>query len=115
MKNVINDAVVIHHVGRKLSVIRRMNIDIAIKDIETGEELTYDYALLHPKWVAPLKCNCGIKNCRKIIRRLPSNSPVVQRLRRLAKAAVKNTFKVKQPLLRTNNKALIRMIRKLQR
>jgi len=39
---------------------------IALRDIKTGEELCYDYAMAtaHPY---ELKCNCGNKNCREII------------------------------------------------
>jgi len=39
---------------------------IALRDIKTGEELCHDYAMTtaHPY---RLKCNCGSKNCRKII------------------------------------------------
>lgn len=42
---------------------------IAVRDIQPGEEVTYDYATseldenLWPAW----ECNCGAPNCRKII------------------------------------------------
>lgn len=75
------------------------DFDIAIKDIKAGEELTYDYGLILPKWVKPLRCNCGSKNCRKIIRRESKNSRVVIKLNSLARNAAKNLFKIKQPLL----------------
>lgn len=41
--------------------------DKAARDIRKGEELTYDYSIL----VAPderIRCRCGSKNCRKIIK-----------------------------------------------
>jgi len=40
--------------------------DIAKRDIKKGEEITSDYSL---EGVAEMnfKCNCGSKNCRKII------------------------------------------------
>ena len=39
---------------------------VAIKDIKKGEEITCDYATIN---TCPyrLECNCGSKNCRKII------------------------------------------------
>jgi SET domain-containing protein len=40
---------------------------IALRDIAAGEELTSDYAELSPKnW--SMKCNCGAKNCRSIVK-----------------------------------------------
>jgi uncharacterized protein len=40
---------------------------VALRDIAAGEELTIDYALLSPKtW--SMKCNCGAKNCKGIVR-----------------------------------------------
>jgi len=40
---------------------------VAMRDIEPGEEITYDYAMtdLDPDW--SMQCNCRAKNCRKII------------------------------------------------
>jgi len=40
---------------------------MALRDIEAGEELTYDYATLDSgEW--EFKCSCGASECRKIIR-----------------------------------------------
>jgi len=42
---------------------------LARKDVRTGEEITWDYALnIWEEWVAPVPCKCGTENCRKIIR-----------------------------------------------
>ncbi len=40
---------------------------VAIKEIETGDEVTYDYALAesNPRFI--MKCKCGNKNCRSIV------------------------------------------------
>lgn len=39
----------------------------ALRDIEAGEELTLDYAQFSTKdW--EMKCNCGAKNCKGIVR-----------------------------------------------
>ena len=40
---------------------------IAIKDIDVGEELVFDYAF-NETYHDSMKCNCGSKNCRKIIK-----------------------------------------------
>ena len=39
---------------------------VAMNDIKKGEELMFDYAMMvNDHW--EMKCNCGQKNCRKII------------------------------------------------
>jgi len=38
---------------------------IAIKDIQPGEELCFDYAF-NENVIEPFECNCGSKNCREI-------------------------------------------------
>ena len=40
---------------------------VAIKNIENGEEITWDYSttIRGDEWV--MRCECGSKNCRKII------------------------------------------------
>jgi len=46
------------------------NIDgdfVAIKDVARGEELAYDYGLVHTKPSFKLTCKCGVANCRKRI------------------------------------------------
>ena len=42
------------------------NCDVAIKDIKGGEEITTDYLKEVPE--LNVKCNCGSKNCIRIIR-----------------------------------------------
>lgn len=39
---------------------------IAIRDIEPGEEITFDYAMCESSEYE-IKCNCGSSNCRKVI------------------------------------------------
>ena len=43
------------------------NCDIALKNIRKGEEVTSDYAKIGA--FVHFKCNCGSKNCQKIIAR----------------------------------------------
>lgn len=75
-------------------------MDIAIKDIESGEELTFDYSLvLSPRWPLSFRCNCGTKNCRSVIPKFALNSKMLNNLSLLAKEAEKNSVRLNQPLL----------------
>lgn len=40
---------------------------VAIRDIQPGEEITFDYAMTDCDPDDYFKCNCGAKNCRKVI------------------------------------------------
>lgn len=40
--------------------------DVAIRDISKGEEITADYSKELPPGFS-MKCNCGSKNCQKIV------------------------------------------------
>lgn len=41
---------------------------VALKDIKEGEEITIDYSIIEGDDMWEMECNCGEKNCRKIIR-----------------------------------------------
>lgn len=41
---------------------------VALKDIKEGEEITIDYSIIEGDDLWEMKCNCGNKNCRQIIR-----------------------------------------------
>lgn len=41
---------------------------IALKDIKEGEEITVDYSTIEGDALWEMKCACGERNCRKIIR-----------------------------------------------
>ena len=41
---------------------------VALRDIKRGEELTFDYSLNEADIFWNFKCNCGSKNCRKVIK-----------------------------------------------
>lgn len=47
--------------------IRKQSEMFALRDIEKGEELTYDYSLTIAPTVWSMKCKCGSKNCRKVL------------------------------------------------
>jgi uncharacterized protein len=41
----------------------------ARKDLRSGDELTWDYALnIWEEWVGPVPCKCGAERCRRTIR-----------------------------------------------
>lgn len=81
------------------SLSARDEMDIAIFDIESGHELTYDYGLLMGKIDCALMCKCNEPSCRKIITRANNSSKVTKNLTKLARDAEKFTAKVRQPLL----------------
>ncbi|MEK9178010.1 MAG: SET domain-containing protein-lysine N-methyltransferase [Patescibacteria group bacterium] len=41
---------------------------VALKNIKKGEEITIDYSITEMDELWHMKCKCGNKNCRKIIR-----------------------------------------------
>ena len=43
---------------------------VAIRDIEVGEELTYDYQFMdtEPSFYDGINCRCGTKKCRGVLR-----------------------------------------------
>lgn len=88
-----------HSCNPNTSHCSRIGMDIALRDIKKGEEITYEYAFLLLSG-EKLVCNCESKNCRKVIKRLSENSRVIKRLYRLANQAAKDINKVKQPLLK---------------
>ncbi len=61
--------------------------DVALRDLEAGEEVTYDYGLILPAANPPLECRCGRPACRGTIGRLPAGDPRALELRERARAA----------------------------
>ena len=49
--------------------IKHENELYALRDIQAGEELSYDYSTTVPKYKAwwKMRCHCKSKNCRKVI------------------------------------------------
>src|SRR5258706_445498 len=58
----------LNHSCNPNSGIRNKVEIVALRDIEKGEEITLDYSITEadPYW--KMKCKCGNRNCRKIIR-----------------------------------------------
>ncbi len=81
-------------------------MDIAIRDIDYAEELTFDYCtIMSPKWPTVFKCCCGSVKCRGIIPTI-YKPEMINKLFLLAKNAKKHSKEVNQPLL-SNNKIKI--------
>jgi SET domain-containing protein len=48
--------------------VRGVRRTLALKDLQSGDELTWDYAVnIWEEWVAPVSCHCGAENCRGAI------------------------------------------------
>ena len=47
---------------------------VALRDIQTGEELTLDYGLVYDDRMPPFECRCGSPLCRGVIRGIPGNT-----------------------------------------
>jgi len=47
--------------------IRKRSELFALRPIGGGEEITYDYSVTIAPTVWQMKCNCGSKNCRKVL------------------------------------------------
>jgi len=77
----------------------RDEMDIAVFDIQKGQELTYDYGLLMGKIDSNLMCRCGQPICRGIIKQINNSSKITKNLAILAKNAEEFTPKIRQPLL----------------
>ena len=47
-----------------------LTLVVAIRDIEVGEELTYDYQFMdtEPSFYDGINCKCGTKKCRGVLR-----------------------------------------------
>ncbi len=71
---------------------------IAIRDIEPGEELSYDYMLYDGEGEAP--CHCGAKNCRGTL-----YSPAEVRRKKRAEERAKKKARGKQKKSRTRKKS----------
>lgn len=47
----------------------------ALKDLKEGDELTIDYSIIEGDELWEMKCSCGEKNCRKVIKSIQSLPP----------------------------------------
>ena len=70
--------------------------EIAVRDIQPGEELTCEYGTLN--LIAPMPCGCGASNCRGVIRRDDAEH-YFERWDAEARAAFTLAASVPQPLL----------------
>lgn len=47
--------------------IRGLNKIVAMRTIQPGEEITWDYEMTEKSWWFRMKCKCGQPQCRKVI------------------------------------------------
>lgn len=64
----INHCVFFNHSCDPNTGIKGRVTVVALRNIKKGEEVTFDYSLNEGDIFWRLKCNCGHKNCRKVIR-----------------------------------------------
>lgn len=65
----------------------RNDLDVALRPLAAGEEVTYDYGLFWPAAAPPFVCACGRERCRGTILRALPDSEVVRLLSELARRA----------------------------
>lgn len=65
----IDNAFFLNHSCNPNIGIKGQIVFVAMRDIQPGEELTYDYATVESDETIPMnfQCNCGGSNCRKVI------------------------------------------------
>ena len=54
-------------------------LTVAMRDIRPGEEITYDYCMTDADYNYSFKCNCGARNCRKVVTTRDWHNPGLQR------------------------------------
>ena len=64
----INHCVFFNHSCNPNSAIKGRVVVVAIRNIKKGEEITFDYSLNEADIFWHIKCHCGSKNCRKVIK-----------------------------------------------
>ncbi|KAE9549886.1 hypothetical protein FO519_006891 [Halicephalobus sp. NKZ332] len=74
---------VLRHYGyqcRENIIIHEQNDDtvIANRDIQPGEEVTYDYATTEVTLPLTMECHCGTSSCRKVVTNLDHRDPAWQ-------------------------------------
>lgn len=92
--------------------------DIAVKDIDPGEEITIDYGLFYSSFPWSMKCKCNTSICRKIFGSgLPADAKTQNLWHLRILGAADRIFKVKQNLFSIedeNAKALTAAIKSKQ-
>ena len=67
-----------NHSCKANAVLIKSSTLVALKNISKGEEISYDYSKTEWTWEHfgknkkwEMKCNCGLRSCRKIIKQFP--------------------------------------------
>ncbi|MEK7649173.1 MAG: SET domain-containing protein-lysine N-methyltransferase [Patescibacteria group bacterium] len=71
MKERLDGVFQINHSCNPICGFRGQVVLVAMRDIQTGEEITYDYAMTDANWhdvtCTEMECLCGENNCRRMV------------------------------------------------
>ncbi len=56
-----------HHCDPTCFIDKKRELMIALRDINIGDEITFDYSLNESSIAAPFECSCGAPNCKGVI------------------------------------------------
>lgn len=83
-------------------------VDIAVKDIKMGDEITIDYSQFFSSTKWEMKCNCGTNRCRKIIGfGLKTDIELEKFWESSLNSTLKYISKVSQPIFQSKDKFAI--------
>ncbi|EAT58827.1 SET domain-containing protein-lysine N-methyltransferase [Chlorobium ferrooxidans] len=57
-----------HHCDPNCYIDKKRELMIALRDINIGDEITFDYSQNETAIAAPFECSCGAQNCKGSIR-----------------------------------------------
>lgn len=103
-----DDVIYINHSCNANTLGTGHGFDIAVRDIEKGEEITYDYRMFYEnKWrsddyYTKFACQCGEPNCVGEVRFIgPRHNPgrvLIEEWKRKISSSLRHMLKVDQPL-----------------
>ena len=97
-----------HSCNANTLTIPETELDVAVRDIKKGEEITYDYRMFYSGkfskkyYYTNMHCKCGEKNCEGIINpKHPPAKTLKSFWNKQTKSSIKLIKKVPQPLKKT--------------
>ena len=75
-----------------------LGFEVALRDIEAGEELTNDYATMYMRPRERFDCRCGARSCRLVVSNAATHEAVAA-MRHQVRRAIVGLDLVEQPLL----------------
>ncbi|OGS36432.1 MAG: hypothetical protein A2293_06545 [Elusimicrobia bacterium RIFOXYB2_FULL_49_7] len=118
-----DDVIYINHSCNSNTLGTPFGFDIAVRDIKSGEEITYDYRMFFEnKWrgdnyYTEFTCRCGEPNCDRIIQFITPRHPAPRKLAQEWRSKITSSLRlirlVDQPLwgdlLRVKNKYILKL------